>query len=68
MISSKDFLELRVAEKTGLREGRLLIHCLNNTKESPSSVRLIDEYGRLTIKAQPTRWSPIQVLTCTFVA
>ena len=33
-----------------------------------SSVRLIAEYGHVTTEAQPTRRSPIQVLTCTYVA
>ena len=33
-----------------------------------SSVKLIADYGRLTTEAQPTRQSPVQVLTCTYVA
>ena len=33
-----------------------------------SSVRIITEYERLTTEAQPTRRSPIQVLTYTYVA
>ena len=37
-------------------------------KDIGSSVRLIADYGHLTIDAQPTRRSPIQVLTCTYVA
>ena len=36
-------------------------------KDIGSSVRLTAEYGRLTTDAQPTRRSPIQVLTCIYV-
>ena len=32
-----------------------------------SSVRLLAEYGCVTTDAKPTRRSPIQVLTCTYV-
>ena len=34
-------------------------------KDISSNARLIAEFERLTIEAQPTRWSPIPVLTRT---
>ena len=37
-------------------------------KDISSSIRLLAEYGRVTTEAQPTRQSPIQVLTCTYIA